>query len=139
MLQFFLPVLQRSQCLFLVSRTTRALSHARVGAPFSTGCDVGIFTLVGCTPQEDRQRIVREVEILQEVDDPHVIHIMDAWQDTDRGEVVFITELMTSGTLKELRARPKLLHTRTRAQTQNAHCCSIFLIPGSLLECPLFL
>ena len=62
-----------------------------------------IISLSLSLSQEDRSKIVREVEILQQLNHPHVIHISDAWEDKQRGEIVFITELMTSGTLKEFR------------------------------------
>ena len=55
--------------------------------------------------KEYRKKILQEVELLQTLNHDNIIGIYDSWEDEKNKEVVFITELMTSGTLKEYLAR----------------------------------
>ena len=48
-----------------------------------------------------RDKIKHEVSLLSQLHHPNIISIYDAWEDTARNAIVFITELMTSGTLRE--------------------------------------
>jgi WNK lysine deficient protein kinase len=43
--------------------------------------------------------LTQEIEILNRVRHPNIITFMDSWYTN--GELVFITEMMTSGTLRE--------------------------------------
>jgi serine/threonine protein kinase len=51
------------------------------------------------TTKNEYSELVQETEILKKVRHPNVIHFHDSWYSN--GEFVFITELMTSGTLRE--------------------------------------
>ncbi len=51
------------------------------------------------TTKNEYSELVQETEILKKVRHPNVIHFHDSWYAN--GEFVFITELMTSGTLRE--------------------------------------
>eukprot|EP01004_Peranema_trichophorum_P003793 NODE_275_length_3048_cov_67.677949_g239_i0.p1 GENE.NODE_275_length_3048_cov_67.677949_g239_i0~~NODE_275_length_3048_cov_67.677949_g239_i0.p1 ORF type:complete len:650 (+),score=114.08 NODE_275_length_3048_cov_67.677949_g239_i0:75-2024(+) len=48
---------------------------------------------------QDKMR--HEVQLLQQLNHPNIIKIYDYWEDIERNMLVFITELMTSGTLRE--------------------------------------
>ena len=43
--------------------------------------------------------LTQEIEILKRVRHPNIITFLDSWYTS--GELVFITEMMTSGTLRE--------------------------------------
>lgn len=51
------------------------------------------------TTKNEYSELVQETEILKKVRHPNVIHFYDSWYAN--GEFVFVTELMTSGTLRE--------------------------------------
>lgn len=51
------------------------------------------------TTKNEYSELVQETEILKKVRHPNVIHFYDSWYSN--GEFIFITELMTSGTLRE--------------------------------------
>jgi WNK lysine deficient protein kinase len=46
----------------------------------------------------------KEKEIVSRLDHPHVLKLYDSWIDEEKMQEVFITEVMNSGTLKQLRA-----------------------------------
>mmetsp|Transcript_39538 Transcript_39538/g.64054 ORF Transcript_39538/g.64054 Transcript_39538/m.64054 type:complete len:1061 (+) Transcript_39538:462-3644(+) len=48
-----------------------------------------------------RQRVVQEMKILQELNHPSIIHFFSSFLNKEAESVVFITEMMASGTLKE--------------------------------------
>jgi serine/threonine protein kinase len=45
--------------------------------------------------------VSHEAELLLTLDHQHIINIYHYWIDEEKSRLVFITELMTSGTLKE--------------------------------------
>lgn len=49
----------------------------------------------------DLSRVMNEIEVFKTIRNPHIIEFYHAWQDSDAKQVVFITELMPSGTLKQ--------------------------------------
>lgn len=53
--------------------------------------------------KKDHERLIQEMELLKSITHPNITAIYDSWKrDRDRIKyVVFITELMTSGTLKQ--------------------------------------
>lgn len=51
------------------------------------------------TTRNEFNEISEEVDILKKVRHPNIITLYDSWYAN--GEFVFITELMTSGTLRE--------------------------------------
>lgn len=48
-----------------------------------------------------RSKMIREVELLMKLHHPHIIRCHSSWEDTQRQCLVFVTELMTSGTLAD--------------------------------------
>ena len=52
-------------------------------------------------PKMFRKRVSEEVRLLKQVDHPNIIRFDGAWANSDGDSVVFITEIVTSGTLKE--------------------------------------
>lgn len=53
----------------------------------------------------DKEKVLQEIRILTCVNNPNIITLIHSWLDDNH--VVFITELMTSGTLKSYRQRTK--------------------------------
>jgi len=61
--------------------------------------------------ERERARIDKEVDILHDLDHESIVRFIGTWKDRNTGRRIFITELMTSGTLKEFLAEtgiPKL-------------------------------
>eukprot|EP00906_Rhabdomonas_costata_P039431 RCo055753 len=56
---------------------------------------------LGRNSQPQREKIKHEMDLLSQLHHPNIISIYDSWEDSSRGTIVFITELMTSGTLRE--------------------------------------
>jgi WNK lysine deficient protein kinase len=56
---------------------------------------------IGRKEQAQREKITHEVQLLSQLHHPNIISFLDAWEDKERGIIVFITELMTSGTLRD--------------------------------------
>ena len=52
-------------------------------------------------PEGDVQKLIAEIGLLKDLDCPQIINLYHSWIDNDKRQVVFITELMTSGTLRE--------------------------------------
>ncbi len=50
--------------------------------------------------REDKMRISTEIEILKNLKHPNIIHFINAWINKSKNEVVFITEIITGGSLK---------------------------------------
>lgn len=50
---------------------------------------------------EQRARVLKEVNFLRTLRHPNLIKFFGAWLSDDKTKVIFITELMSSGTLKE--------------------------------------
>jgi len=61
--------------------------------------------------EEDKARINREVAILKSLQNPYIIKCYGAWRD-DRAEMNFITELFTSGTLRDFRHKHQGIEAR---------------------------
>eukprot|EP00959_Pyramimonas_sp_CCMP1952_P010347 216724-Pyramimonas_sp.AAC.2 len=55
--------------------------------------------------EDDRERLHREVEILTSLDNPYIIKCYGAWRGPKDNEINFITELFTSGTLRDFRRK----------------------------------
>ena len=51
------------------------------------------------------RRIYKEITLLKQLEHPNIIRLYDSWIDEERGNLVFITEAMTSGTLSQFRKR----------------------------------
>jgi WNK lysine deficient protein kinase len=52
-------------------------------------------------PKQDRLRIKSEIDLIKKLDHPNIIHFISAWHNNDKQEVVFITEMITGGSLKK--------------------------------------
>src|SRR6185312_14180342 len=52
-------------------------------------------------PATEKKRIRMETEILKELDHPHIINFYHVWENKDRDQICFTTEIVTSGTLKQ--------------------------------------
>lgn len=48
-----------------------------------------------------RARVLKEVKFLSTLRHPNLINFFGAWMSQDKAKVIFITELMGSGTLKQ--------------------------------------
>ena len=48
-----------------------------------------------------RARVLKEVNFLRTLRHPHLIGFFGAWMSKDKSKVIFLTEFMGSGTLKE--------------------------------------
>eukprot|EP00958_Prasinococcus_capsulatus_P009546 scaffold928_cov370-Prasinococcus_capsulatus_cf.AAC.3 len=71
--------------------------------------------------EEERERLQQEVDLLRNLKHKNIIKLYHSWVDKTRGEVNFITEIFTSGTLREYApwrggARPKLRAARNDAK-----------------------
>ncbi|CAG9317215.1 unnamed protein product [Blepharisma stoltei] len=67
-----------------------------------TGCEVAWNTVKthGMTKAE-KERVRDEIMIIQKLKHPNILHFIKAWHNKNREEVVFITEIMTGGSLKQ--------------------------------------
>mmetsp|Transcript_12667 Transcript_12667/g.19092 ORF Transcript_12667/g.19092 Transcript_12667/m.19092 type:complete len:932 (+) Transcript_12667:313-3108(+) len=52
-------------------------------------------------PPSERRRIKTEVKLLKDLEHPNVIKYHNSWVNREREEIVFITEIMSSGSLKD--------------------------------------
>jgi len=57
-------------------------------------------------------KILQEVRLLSEMDNKHIIHFFESWMDKSCTKLVFITELMTSGTLRSFVQQGKFFSLR---------------------------
>ncbi len=57
--------------------------------------------------EKDRERVGEEIAILKQMDHPNIIRCISAWVDRATNNVNFITELMTSGSLRQYVKRTK--------------------------------
>lgn len=52
-------------------------------------------------PPSEQRRVIAEVSLLQKISHKYIIKFYGSWYNEASSEVVFITEFVTSGTLKE--------------------------------------
>ncbi|KAJ0409086.1 hypothetical protein P43SY_002220 [Pythium insidiosum] len=55
---------------------------------------------IGVLPASEKTRIIQEVQLLQKLEHKNIINFYGSWFSKEKNQVVFITEIMTSGTLK---------------------------------------
>lgn len=55
---------------------------------------------IGVLPSTEKTRIIQEVQLLQKLEHKNIINFYGSWFSKEKNQVVFITEIMTSGTLK---------------------------------------
>lgn len=63
---------------------------------------------IGCALKdrdEDRERLFAEIRVLKALKHKNIMSIYDSWLDAKQGNINFITELFTSGTLRQYRKR----------------------------------
>ncbi len=53
-------------------------------------------------PPGERKRIKTEVKLLKDIEHKNIIKYHNSWVDREKQQIVFITEIMSSGSLKEL-------------------------------------
>lgn len=51
-------------------------------------------------PKEEKKNIVKEIELLKNLKHPNIIHFIAAWINKEKGEIVFITEIVSGGSLR---------------------------------------
>jgi len=59
-------------------------------------------------PDKERKRISDEIALLKQLKHPNIIHFISAWINRQREEVVFITEVVTGGSLKRFMKKIKV-------------------------------
>ena len=52
-------------------------------------------------PPSERKRIKTEVKLLRDIEHKNVIKYYSSWVDREKEQIVFITEIMSHGSLKE--------------------------------------
>ena len=63
--------------------------------------------------KEDRDRLFAEIRVLKQLKHKNIMTFFDSWLDTRTNTVNFITELFTSGTLRQCGPRPATLAPTT--------------------------
>jgi serine/threonine protein kinase len=58
-------------------------------------------------PANEKRRIRSETEILAELQHPHIINFYHVWEQKEKDQICFTTEIVTSGTLKQYTSRVK--------------------------------
>jgi serine/threonine protein kinase len=58
-------------------------------------------------PANEKRRIRSETEILAELQHPHIINFFNVWENKEKDQICFTTEIVTSGTLKQYTNRVK--------------------------------
>ena len=72
------------------------------GVDNETGMEVAWnFISLNRLPKGDRVRVKSEIDLIKKLDHKNIIHFISAWYNNERQEVVFITELITGGSLKK--------------------------------------
>jgi WNK lysine deficient protein kinase len=52
-------------------------------------------------PPSERKRIKTEVKLLKDIEHKNVIRYYNSWVDREKEQIIFVTELMSAGSLKE--------------------------------------
>ena len=67
---------------------------------------------IGPLPPSEKKRIISEVRILEKVQHENIIKFFGSWYDKPKATVVFITEIVTAGTLKSFMQKVKRARLR---------------------------
>jgi len=70
------------------------------GVDRQRGAEVAWNKLRPSVSEADFQRLYEEVRLLQSLHHERIIHFVHSWLDMENKQLVFITEYMTSGTLR---------------------------------------
>lgn len=54
---------------------------------------------------DEFKKLYKEISILKQISHPNIIKLHDSWIDEEKGNLIFVTELMTSGTLSQFRKK----------------------------------
>mmetsp|Transcript_20462 Transcript_20462/g.17822 ORF Transcript_20462/g.17822 Transcript_20462/m.17822 type:complete len:162 (+) Transcript_20462:51-536(+) len=66
-----------------------------------TGCEIAWNVIkLQRLPAKERKRISDEIALLKQLKHPNIIHFISAWINKQKEEVIFITEIVTGGSLK---------------------------------------
>ena len=66
------------------------------------GCEVAWNVIcLKNLPKHDRSQIAEEVKLNRKLNHPNIVHFISAWTIPSREELVFITELVTGGSLRQ--------------------------------------
>ena len=97
-----------------------------------TGQEVAWNTVfLGGLPRDEQERIRGETAILRQLSHPAIISFGSTWESADKEEIVFTTEIVTSGTLKQYINRVKgiklkvVKNCQTRAGSTQQRCTSL--------------
>ena len=58
-------------------------------------------------PKIDRKRISEEINLIKTLTHQNIIHFISAWVNKQKDEVIFITEMITGGSLRQYLRRIK--------------------------------
>ena len=67
-------------------------------------------------PKSDRPRIRQEIDLIKSLKHKNIIHFISAWQKADKEQVIFITEMITGGSLRSY--VKKIKHPRLKVIKQ---------------------
>lgn len=82
-----------------------------------TGCEVAWNTVkTGGLTKADKERVLGEINMIQKLHHPNIIHFIKAWYSREKEEVNFITEIMTGGSLKQYLKKIRRPHLRVLKQ-----------------------
>ncbi|OQS04703.1 serine/threonine protein kinase [Thraustotheca clavata] len=80
---------------------TGAYKTVYKGYDTDQGIDVAWNAIdIGALPHGEKARIIQEVELLKKLEHKNIINFYGSWYSKEKNQVVFITEIMTAGTLK---------------------------------------
>jgi WNK lysine deficient protein kinase len=60
-------------------------------------------------PEDEKSRILQETRILADINHPKIINFYEVWTNTEKNEICFTTEIVTSGTLKQYSNKKKAI------------------------------
>lgn len=79
------------------------------GLDRETGCEIAWNAIsLNLLPQIDRQRIKSEMQLIKNLKHKNIIHFINGWQNKEKNEVIFITEMITGGTLRSYIKKNKI-------------------------------
>lgn len=79
------------------------------GIDHDTGTEVAWNTIqLSRLPQADRVRIKFEIDLIKKLKHKNIIHFISGWQNKELQEVVFITEMITGGSLRSYIKKNKI-------------------------------
>lgn len=72
------------------------------GLDNETACEIAwnVISLINL-PESDKTRIKTEINLFKSLKHKNILHFISGWQNKDKQEVVFITEMITGGTLRD--------------------------------------